>query len=241
MSSFAIWLTSPANRAAWLFGAAGLLCSVGSAVAAGGEGAASPQLVVGDHWQYRITDNLRRGAVSQLDVEVVSVTGRSARIRFERVDADGRKEWIDEVDGEGGMVAGSLSGGPVRPFSPPVQLLAFPLAKGKTWRQTIDTVRKDTGVKDQILIYGKVNGSVATSVPAGTYDALSIYRTIQLDDAEFWRTRTARTDAIWYAPAVKASVREKHEAQYIQRDRGAGNVRTESTLLELVSFRAGAK
>ena len=203
--------------------------------------AAAPQLAVGDHWRYRITDNLRRGAVSELDVEVISVKGRTAQIRVQRTDRNGRTEWVDEVDGEGGLRAGSLLHEPPRPFDPPVQLLAFPLDQGKTWRQTIDTMRKDTGIKDQILIYGKVNGTATVAVPAGKFDTVSIYRTVQLDDAEFWRSRTFRTDSIWYAPAVKAPVREKREAYYNQRDRSTPQVRTESTVLELVSFQQGAK
>lgn len=70
---------------------------------------------------------------------------------------------------------------------------------------------------------------------------ISIYRTVQLDDAEFWRSRTFRTDPHWYAPTVKAPLREKREAYYNQRDRSTPQVRTESTVLELVSFQPGAK
>jgi len=156
-------------------------------------------------------------------------------------DGNGRTEWVDEVDGEGGLRAGSLSREPPHPFQPPARLLAFPLDKGKTWRQTIDTMRKDTGIKDQILIYGKVNGTATVSVPAGKFDTVSIYRTVQLDDSEFWRSRTFRTDAVWYSPAVKAPVREKREAYYNQRDRSTPQVRTESTVTELVSFEPGRK
>lgn len=235
-----IFRTLGAKRLASLFGISALYCAV-SAAAPTGAGASAPQFAVGDHWQYRITDNLRRGALSQLDVEVISVAGRTARIRVQRTEAGGRTEWIDEVDREGGLTSGSLNHEPARPFDPPAKLLSFPLDKGKTWRQTINTLRKDTGVKDQILIYGKVNGPATVSVPAGRFDAIAVYRTVQLDDAEFWRSRTSRTDSIWYAPAVKAPVREKREAQYNQTDRGQPQVRTESTLLELVSFRPGGK
>jgi hypothetical protein len=224
---------------AWVFGASVLLLSMGMAAAGGSISA--PQLVVGDHWQYRVTDNLRRGVQSQLDVEVLDVSGRTARIRSVRTDANGSSEWIDEVDGDGGLRSGSLNREPVRPFNPPVELFAFPLDKGKVWRQTIDTMRKDTGIKDQILIYGKVSGTAAITVPAGSFDTLYVYRTVQLDDSEFWRSRTTRRDSIWYASAAKAPVKEKREGEYQQRDRGMPTVRTESTLLELVSFRPGGK
>src|SRR5258706_12625301 len=42
----------------------------------------APRLLVGDRWQYRVTDNLRRGVVSQLDAEVIAVSGGSARTRL---------------------------------------------------------------------------------------------------------------------------------------------------------------
>jgi hypothetical protein len=201
----------------------------------------APRFVVGDHWQYRVTDNLRRGTVSQLDAEVIAVAGGSARIRVDYADASGRTEWIDEFDGQGGLTSGALWRESPRPFNPPAQLLAFPLAQGKTWRQVIDTQRKDLELKDQILIYGKVDGRTPMTVPAGGYDAVYVYRIVQLDDEEFWRTRTTRRDAVWYAPEVKAPVREAHEAEYTEKGGGPDmtTIRTESTVLELVSFRPG--
>jgi hypothetical protein len=201
----------------------------------------APRLVVGDHWQYRVTDNLRRGMVSQLDAEVIAVAGGSAQIRFGYADSNGRSEWIDEVDGQGGLRSGTLWREAPRPFNPPAQLLAFPLGEGKTWRQVIDTLHQDTEIKDQILIYGKVNGRHATTVPAGRYDAVYIYRIVQLDDEEFWRTRTTLRDAVWYAPEVKAPVREARAAEYTEKGSGPDmtTISTESTVLELVSFRPG--
>jgi len=213
----------------------------GCASAPFGEAVDAPRLVVGDRWQYRVTDNLRRGTVSQLDAEVIAVAGGSARIHIDYADSDGRTEWIDEVDGRGGLSSGALWRERPRPFNPPAQLLAFPLAQGKTWRQVIDTERKDLELKDQILIYGKVDGRQPTMVPAGGYDAVYVYRILQLDDEEFWRTRTTRRDAVWYAPEVKAPVREAHEAEYTEKGGGPDmtTIRTESTVLELVSFRPG--
>jgi hypothetical protein len=215
------------------------LAASGAAV---GQDAAAPQLAVGDHWQYRVTDNLRRGAVSGLEAEVIAVNGRTARIRYARTGTGARMEWIDEVDGEGGLSSGSLNHEATRPFSPPAQLLAFPLDRGKTWRQTIDVVRTDTGLPDQILINGRVNGPATTTVPAGRFDTVYVFRVMQLDDAEFWRTRTTRRDSIWYAAAAKAPVREMRQASYVERGGGRNApIQTERLLLELVSFKPGGK
>jgi hypothetical protein len=230
------------NPVAPAFAAYFVLCLAGCASAPAGQAVDAPRLVVGDHWHYRVTDNLRRGIVSQLDAEVIAVSGREARIRFDTADASGRTEWIDEVDGEGGLRAGSLWREPPRRFDPPARLLAFPLDNGKTWRQVIDTVRRDTELADQILIYGTVQGPSAATVPAGGFDTVYVYRVVQLDDADFWRTRTALRDVVWYAPKAKAPVREEREAAYTEKGgRDPATVRTESTVLELVSFQPGGK
>lgn len=203
----------------------------------------APRLAVGDRWQYQITDNLRRGALSQLDAEVIAVSGGSARIRLGLTDNSGRAEWVKEVDGGGGLLAGSLWREPPRTFDPPAQLLAFPLNDGKTWRQKIDTLRTDSQLTGQVLIYGSVGGRKAISVPAGGFDAVYVYRIVQLDDEEFWRTRTTRRDAIWYAPEVKGPVREARAAEYTEKGGGPDmtTISTESTIIELVSFRSGGK
>jgi hypothetical protein len=203
----------------------------------------APQLVVGDRWQYRVTDHLRRGVTSQLDAEVVAVSGGSATIHVERADAYGRSEWIDEVDAHGGLRAGVLYRPPERRFDTPVQMLAFPLERGKVWRQVLNTFRKDLEIGDQILVYGQVSDSGTATVPAGGYDTVYIYRILQLDDAEFWRTRTTRRDFVWYAAAVKAPARELHDAEYTEISSGPALavVRTEYTEMELLSFRPGPR
>jgi hypothetical protein len=219
-----------------------LLGLAGCASAPVGEGVPAPQLAVGDRWHYKVTDNLRRGVESQLEAEVITVSGGAARIHFDRVDAGDHSEWIDEVDGKGGLRTGSLYREPPRSFNPPAQLLVFPLDQGKTWRQTIDTLRPDTELKDQILIYGRVDTPATTTVSAGSFNAVYIYRIVQLDDEEFWRTRTSLRAAIWYAPEVKGPVRESRDAQYTEKDSNdPATIRTESITLELQSFRPGGK
>jgi hypothetical protein len=221
---------------------AAVLAAAGCASAPSGPALEAPQFVVGDHWQYRVTDNLRRGITSQLDAEVVAVTGHETSIHFEYVDANGRREWVDEVDGSGGLRSGVLYRLPPRQFDPPLQLLAFPMQRGKIWRQALDTFRKDLQIGDQILIYGQVGDSGSSTVPAGVYDTVYIYRLVQLDDSEFWRSRTTRRDFVWYAAALKAPAREQHDAEYVETGSGPdlAVVRTESTVLDLVSFRPGA-
>jgi hypothetical protein len=216
-----------------------LLGLVGCASAPMGPPIEAPRLALGDHWQYRVTDNLRRGLISELDAEVIAVSGTTARVRLTVNDNSGRAEWVDDIDA-GTLRAGMLWREGMRPFNPPVQLLAFPLSDGKVWRQTIDTIHPDTEIRDQILVYGQVDGRKTASVPAGAYDAVYVYRLLQLDDQDFWRTRTTVRDMVWYAPEVKAPVRQTREAEYTELGgQDMATVRTESSVIELVSFRPG--
>lgn len=201
---------------------------------------ASLQFAIGDRWQYRVVDNMRRGAISQIDAQVVALAGDVATLHFVQVDDGRRSEWNDEVDAAGGLHAGMLGGSALRRFAPAAKLIAFPLEQGKVWRQTVPTFRSDIELRDEILIYGNVQGRAPVTVPAGSFDAVQIYRVVQLDDAQPWRTRTIRRDQVWYAPEVRGVVREVREAEYFEHgDNDSTAVYTERTTTELVSFRPG--
>jgi hypothetical protein len=226
------------SRALLLIATLALLAACATAPV--GPPVASPRFVVGDHWQYRVIDNMRRGAISQIDAEVVALAGDVATLHVVKLDGEMRSEWTDEIEGGGGLRAGMLDDSASRRFTPAAALLAFPLEQGKTWQQVVPTFRRDIQLPDQILIYGDVQGRAPVTAPAGSFDAIQIYRVVQFDDASFWRTRTIRRDRVWYAPEVKGPVREMREAQYFEHgDIDATAVYTERTTTELVSFRPG--
>jgi hypothetical protein len=206
-----------------------------------GENVAPPRFVIGDHWEYRITDGLRRGATTRLDVQVVAINAGVATMRSVYDGSYGRSEKFEEIDADGGLRAGALLYEPPRRFSPPLKLIDFPIGLRSPWRQVVDTFRPDTQLKDDILIYGDVQGRAAVTVPAGTYDAVAIYRIVQLDDDEFWRSKTTRRDSVRYAPEVKGVVREVRDAEYVELASGPdpATIRTEYTTTELVSFTPG--
>ena len=201
---------------------------------------AAPSLAVGDHWRYRVVDYLHRSAESQLDVEIVAISGGVADLRIVHTEDGKRSEWTDRIDAHGGLHAGMLGSAETRHFAPPAALLSFPLAQGKIWRQSVPTFRTDIDLPDEILIYGDVQGRAPVVVPAGDFDAVQVYRVLQFDDAEFWRTRTIRRDQVWYAPEVKGVVREIRYAEYFEHgDNDSTAVYTERRAFELTSFRPG--
>lgn len=227
----------------WLAAALSALALVACASRPAGPPVPAPMLAVGDHWTYKITDNLRRGIVSTLDAEVSSINGGLATLRLVLTDAQGATtEWNQESDANGGLLIGILKPSEVmtRRYPKAIELYDFPLTAGATWRQVIDTISPETGLDAQILVYGRVLGPSEVTVPAGTFGAVYVYRILQLDDEQFWRTRTERRDSVWYTPDNKAPARETREAQYIERGGPELSViRTESTVRELVSFRPG--
>jgi hypothetical protein len=206
-----------------------------------GENVAPPRFAVGDRWEYRITDGLRRGATTRLDMQVVAINAGVATMHLVFVDSYGRREQTEEIDADGGLRVGALRNDVVRRFSPSLKLLDFPIGQRGSWRQVVDTFRRDTQLQDAIRIYGEVQGRAPVTVPAGTYDAVAIYRILQLDDDEFWRSKTTRRDSVRYAPEVKGVVREVRDAEYVELHSGhdAATIRTEYTTTELVSFTPG--
>ena len=201
----------------------------------------APKLVVGDQWQYKITDNLRLGLVTMLDADVVSINAGTATLRLTYSNQYGRSEATEEIDANGGLIVGALKGEETRHFQTPIKLYDFPLEQGKTWRQVVDTISPDTQLKAQILVYGTVQGQTVVTVPAGAFNATYVYRILQLDDEQYWRTRTTREDSVWFDPGMKTAVRELRNAYYVQNG-GPGNlIRTENTTRELISFQPGPK
>ncbi|HEY1459110.1 MAG TPA: hypothetical protein VGH59_03525 [Casimicrobiaceae bacterium] len=200
----------------------------------------APRLVLGDHWQYKITDNLRRGAVTMMEVEVTAIANGIVTLHETSVGPYGRSEENEEITAERWLVSGSLKNETFRRFPTPIELYDFPLAQGKTWRQTVATTSPETQLPAQILSYGTVQGLRQVTVPAGSFNAVYIYRILQLDDDQFFRSRTERRDSVWYAPEVKAPARELHDASYVLYDGSESTlVRTENTTRELISFQPG--
>ena len=206
-----------------------------------GDNVPPPRYVVGDHWEYRVTDGLRRNALTQLDVQVIAVNAGVATMHFVYVNEYGQTEKFEELDADGGLRAGAFRNERYRLFSPALKLLDFPLGQRSPWRQVVPTFRPDTELDDDIQIYGTIQGRVPVTVPAGTYDAVAIYRILHLDDDEFWRSKTTRRDTVRYAAEVKGVVSEIRDAEYVEIGSAPdpATIRTEHTTTELVSFTPG--
>ena len=152
----------------------------------------APTLAVGDHWQYRITDNLRLGLVTMLDAEVVSVNAGTATLRLVYNDQNGRTEANAEVNANGGLILGALKGRATTAIPDADPDVRFSAGAG----QDVATNGPDHQSRDATRgadsrATATVQGQTVVTVPAGTFNATYVYRIIQLDDEQFWRTRTS--------------------------------------------------
>jgi hypothetical protein len=204
---------------------------------------AAPRFAVGDHWQHRVIDGFRGTQVATVDSEVVAVSSGEATVRVRYTDDRGAVERTQRVLPDGAIRVGAAWRQETREFQPPLRELDFPLTQGRTWNQTVSNVHLDSNYHEvgQINNWGRVQGSSSVTVPAGTFDAIRIYRILQLDDEEFWRTRTTLRDQVWYSPQVKASVREVRDGEYREKTDAldAATMRNEYSIYELTSFTPG--
>jgi len=142
-----------------------------------------------------------------------------------------------------GLVAqGTLLDIETRSFAEPLARWRFPLAGGASWNQWVDQVNETGGTRGRINRYVRVAGSDSVVTPAGTFDALRMFVIMRLDDEDAFRHATEVRHIVWYAPAVRATVREERRAEY--REKGSGrdafaNIPVQNELAELVSFTPG--
>ncbi|HET7095911.1 MAG TPA: hypothetical protein VFJ68_00885 [Casimicrobiaceae bacterium] len=220
-----------------LAGCAGAPGSAGS-----GPPAEAPAYRVGDRWVYHGDDGFRVKTEWEETHEVTAIgaEGVAARITLKGgLDVTRMEQW----SAPGQVKVGAVYDNTTRRFDAPLQRYDFPLAPGKVWNQWVWNFNEFTKERGQINRYVNVSGWEKVTTPAGTFDAIKMQVIMRLDDETFWRYATTCNYAVWYAPAVKAVVREERAAQYVEKSNdssgGAGTIRTQFGVVELMSFAPG--
>jgi len=138
----------------------------------------------------------------------------------------------------GQVLVGALYVHETRYLDVPLQRFDFPLASGEKWNQwarNSDETMKTLGTTNRHVRVGRWE---KVSTPAGTFDAIKLG--VMMDAEEFWRGPTTCTCSVWYAPAVRNVVREKRDADDLEKSEG-DSVRTQHALLELSDFTSGSR
>lgn len=218
-------------------------CAGGPAVTRDGPAAESPTYRVGDRWVYSARDGFRNPVVWEEVHEVTSMSANGITVRVTQrgpaVSTDRTEEWV----APGLVRIGAVFDAETRIFKPHLTRFAFPLNGGDSWRGFVDNFNQTTGRAGQFSHWVNVDGWAKVTTPAGTYDALRLRVRMQLDDEEFWRGSTECSYVFWYAPAVRATVREEKEAQYLETSNGLRGtpIRSQHAVMDLVSFTPGTK
>jgi len=207
-----------------------------------GPAAEAPTFRVGDRWVYRAQDGFRVPVVWDETHEVIATGPDGITVRVAQkgptVDNVRTERWATP----GRVLAGALFDTETRRFSPALDRYAFPLQQGQAWNQWVDNYDESARKDGRINRYVRVRGWEKISTPAGTFDAIALRVTMRLDDEEFWREATTCNYLLWYAPAVRGTVREEKDAEYREKGDpmdGMASIRSQHATIELVQFTAG--
>lgn len=223
-------------------GCAGVAGPVGPSASGEAVAVEAPRYRVGDRWVYRV----RSGWYTPLlydETRTVTAVGPdgitvAVALRGEQVNVDRVERWA----AAGKVVQGTLFDIETRRFREPLDRYRFPLQSGATWSQWIGNYNELTQREGAINHHVRVGRIERVATPAGTFDAIRMQVIMRLDDEEFWRWPTDCYYTVWYAPEVKATVREMRRADYLEKGGGlsVGRLPAQNAQVELVSFTPGA-
>lgn len=228
-----------------LLAAAVILAGCSGMLPYGAEGpvVTAPTYQPGDAWVYRAQDGFLRPVTWEETHEVIAVGATGITVRVTQRGPTVNTVRTEQLAAPGRVRVGALFDEETRRFAEELKRYDFPLAPGKMWNQWIDNFNEQTKKSGEINRWVNVGGWRKITTPAGTFDAIAMRVYMHLDDEEFWRDRTDCTYLLWYAPAVRAVIREEKEAQYYEKSGrfDTGPVRSQHALVELVSFTAAAR
>lgn len=188
-------------------------CASYPAVEAPVASVAAPQLRPGEHWTYDQIDPYKRSKVRTLTYTLEAreggfeLVGRSDRagdpVQTERIAAPWR-------------ITAQSRGDARRSFDPGLAQIAFPLAPGKRWKETV-RVNAERGATQRWSVSARAVRWESVKVPAGEFKALRVERWMNLGDADASWGNTSVSDIFWYAPEVKRWVRRERRTERIER------------------------
>jgi len=200
----------------------------------------APQLAVGDTWIYRHTDGytqLPRGTFTHTisaiagDVVTVQVTAENGSVvasdQFTR-----DWNWLDKP----------MTNIQRFRYAPPYRAFQFPLQTDARWSVQMKATDVAAGrTYDLARVDGKVDGWKRVTVPAGTFDAVSVRRAAYSGVETFGRTQEYIVEDDWYAPAVNNVVAGSYRSEYKDKTQNGelddGWRRNDWTRVELVEYR----
>lgn len=155
--------------------------------AVSGQPGAPPIFVVGDHWEWRLTDHLRK-STRTVKREVANIRGGEVEYKDERV-TDLNGNILRQRQGDG-----------LRTFTPNSMFFIFPMTPGIGFTGKVVDTRGDS-VSDQEITL-KVVGEEDITTPLGTFRTLRVERSINWTARSSGNTGVSRV-TYWYSSQVK--------------------------------------
>lgn len=217
-------------------------CALGPAVTRDGPAVAAPAYRVGDRWVYKAQDGFLAPVVWEevREVTAIGVNGITIRVTQRGPGVDNQR--IEELTAPGLVKRGAVFDAETRDFATPLVRYRFPLKPGESWRAFVTNFNQTTRKDGQFSHWVSVQGWGQVTTAAGTFDALRLNISMQLDDEEFWRWPTQCSYSVWYAPAVRGIVLEEKQSFYYEKtdSRSHMMIRSQNGSMQLTSFTPGA-
>lgn len=227
------------NRRDLLLAAPALL--VGGCISVGGVPGPplpAPTFRVGNRWVYNCADGFRVPVtwVETHEITAVDATGIAIRVtgsggvNFERM----------ELLSSPGVVRIGAVYDPdeTRNFDPPLIRFQFPLTPGAQWSQNVRNLNPANQLMSNIGRTVRVGGYETVTVPAGTFNAITMRSLMSVEDNNPFRWPTEANYVTWWSGDAGNVVRMTKYATY--RERGDGResvaIRAQNTTIELASL-----
>jgi hypothetical protein len=199
--------------------------------------AEAPAYAVGDRWVYRIHSNFRNVADVEETHTIASLgadgIGVQVTVKGAQIDLARSERWV----APGQVAQGAMMDVETRRFAQPLERFRYPMGPGVAWNQWVQQTNETQRTSGVVNYYARVQGTARITTPAGTFDTLRLSVIMQLDDETPFRWPTECSYLVWYAPAVKAVVREERRATWREKTSSldAMTVTAQSEVVELVA------
>lgn len=220
-------------------------CAPGPAVRRDGPAIDAPTYRVGDRWTYKAQDGFRLPVTWDEVREVTAIDADGITLRVTQRGPTVNNERIEKLAAPGLVRQGAVFDAETRVFPEPLVRYRFPMQPGDSWRSFVENVHvppSTTGgpYSHSISHWVSVDGWSTVVTPAGTFEAMRLHITMQLDDETPFRWPTQASYYVWYAPAVRGIVLEHKDAFYFEKSFPSPNrVRSQNAVIELTSFTPG--
>ena len=216
-------------------------CAPGPAITRDGPAVAAPTYRVGDRWVYKAQDGFLSPVIWDEVREVAAVGANGITIRVTQRGPGVDNQRTEELTAPGLVRRGAVFDAETRDFATPLVRYRFPLTPGESWRGFVTNFNQSTRKAGQFSHWVSVQGWGQVTTPAGTFDALRLHISMQLDDEEFWRWPTQCSYYVWYAPAVRGIVLEEKQSFYYEKtdSRSQAMIRSQNGSMQLISFTPG--